>query len=245
MQDVSQQFLYELQQPVFQVRTRMIVLDDAETPVDGGVFNDTSYTSDSTGILIDGGVDLDTTRQPTRTFNATLLNNFGEWSPSSDWTGLFYVDRLIQFYRGFVYANGTEELVPIGRFFIDHADVQVERNMSLVVLSGSDKWKKIAKSQFTTPVSWAAATPINDVIRDIIVGAGITTYSLDDLATRTTDQKTLNTKLSFEVKDSRGDALTNLVSSYGIDMEFDPIGMFTTKEISNPADQNVVYTFVG
>lgn len=245
MQTVSSRFLAELHQPVFQVRSKMVVLDASETPVDGGTFHDTSYTADASGVLIDGTIDLDTTRPARRTFTSTLLNNFGEWSPQSDWSGLFYVDRQIQFYRGFVYSNGDEELVPIGRFLVDHADVTVERNMSVVVLSGTDKWKKLTKSIFTQPASWASGTYLNTVISDILTGAVISGAVLDDLGTRTTDQKTLNQKLVVNVKDNRGDVLWKLAQDYGIDMFFDPSGVFTTLELSNPASQPVVYVFTG
>jgi hypothetical protein len=223
----------------------MVVLDTDELPVDGGTFHDTSYTSDASGVLIDGAVDVDVTRAARRTFNATLLNNFGEWSPQSDWSGLFYVDRLVQLYRGFVYPDGLEELVPIGLFLIDHADVTVERNMSIVVLSGTDKWKKLSKDIFTRPYSWASGTPINDVISDIIVGAGVTSFFIDPLVSRTTDQSELNTKLVVDIKDNRGDVLWKLAQDYGLDMYFDPSGVFTTAELSNPADQPIVYTFTG
>ena len=245
MQPVSSAFLNELRQPVFQIRSRMTVLDEDEVPVDGGVFHDTSYDADSTNILIDGAVDIDTTRPARRTFTATLLNNFGEWSPESDWSGLFYVDRLIRLYRGFVFNDGSEEVVPIGTFYIDHADVEVERNMSLVVLSGTDKWKKIAKSVFTAPVTWNAGTALNTVIIDIVSGAGVSSMSLDTLGSRTTDQKTLNKKLHVDIKDSRADTLVQLASAYGIDMFFDELGVFTTEELSNPMDQPIVYTFIG
>jgi len=245
MQPVSARFLNELHQPVFQVRSKLEVLDASELPVDGGVFHDTSYTGDASNILIDGAVDLDTTRAARRTFTATLLNDFGEWSPASDWSGLFYVDRLIRLSRGFVYSDGTEELVPIGMFMIDHADVTVERNMSVVVLSGTDKWKKLAKSAFGLPFSWAAGTAINTVIVDILNGAGITVYNLADISARPTNAKTLNTALKVEMKDLRGDVLFKLSNDYGLDMEFDATGLFVTNEITNPADQPIVYTFTG
>jgi hypothetical protein len=245
MQTVTDAFIEELRQPVFQMRVRMDVLDSSGDPVDGGTFNDVGFSSDSTAILLDGSVDVDVTRPARRTFTATLLNQFGQWSPSADWSGLFYVDREVKLYRGLVYRDGTDELVPIGTFLIDHADVIVERNMSTVVLSGTDRWKKIAKSLATHTHTWAVNTNINTVITDILtlIGAGVTT-SLDTLGSRSALAKELNVKLVVELGDSWGDVLWKLAADYGIDMYFDPDGVFTTQDMQNPDDQAIVYTFV-
>lgn len=244
MQTVTDAFIEELRQPVFQMRVRMDVLDGAGSPVNGGTFNDVGYSSDSTAILIDGSVDVDVTRPARRTFTATLLNQFGQWSPSADWSGLFYVDREVRLYRGVVYRDGTSELLPIGTFLIDHADVLVERNMSTVVLSGTDRWKKIGKSLATHAQSWAIGTSINTVFAAILAVVGVTDYSLDALGSRTSDQKTLNVALKVELGDSWGDVLWKMASDYGIDMYFDPMGSFITQDLSSPDDQAIVYTFV-
>lgn len=244
MQTVTTAFIEELRQPVFQLRVRIDVLDGAGNPVSGGVFNDVGYSSDSTSNLIDGSVDVDVTRPARRTFNATLLNKYGEWSPSANWSGLFYVNREVRLWRGVVYKDGTSELVPIGTFLIDHADVLVERNMSTVVLSGTDRWKRVSKALTVTPRNWVAGTPINTVFTDILSTIALADYSLDTLATRSTDQKNLNQKLSMELGDSYGDVLWKLSSDYGLDMYFNPMGVFTTQDLTNPNDQAVVFTFV-
>lgn len=251
MYTISDAFIEELRRPVQSIRVRLEVLDTDENPVDGGVFYDVGYNSDATGILVDGSVDVDVTRAARRTFTASLLNRFGEWSPNSDWSGTFYIDRLIRIWRGVVYSSETssaigesEELVPIITAFIDHADVVVERNMSIVTLSGTDKWKKIAKSEFTTPTSYAANTPVNDVITAIANDAGITVLSLDPLANRHTDEKSLNKKLAFEIGDSRSDALSSLATSYGLDIYFDPMGILVSQDLLNPIDREVVFTYV-
>jgi hypothetical protein len=168
---VSSSFLAALKDPVHTFRSKMVVLDTNFNPVyeflDSGV-----KSNDATKTMTDGSVDVDVTRLTRRTFNASVLNPDSIWSPRSDWGGLFYVNRLIRLYRGIDFGSATE-MVPVGTFMIDNADVAVERNMSMVVLSGSDLWKKLSKSMFPKAKTWAAGTSINTVIDAIADAAGI------------------------------------------------------------------------
>lgn len=247
MYTVTEAFLQELQKPVQQFRVKMEVLDTDFSPVDGGTFYDSGYSADSTRILVDGSVDVDVTRQARRTFTATVLNKSGEWSPNAEWSGTFYVDRLIRLWRGVVFPAGadeTEELVPIGTFFIDNADVVVERNMSIVVLSGTDLWKKFNKHQFTAPYKWISGTALNTVIQDIATQCGISNILLDSLSARTASEKTLNQKIAVEIGDTANGVLSQLALSYGLDIYFDPMGVLVSQDMLNPADQAVVFRYI-
>lgn len=205
-------------------------------------FHDVAYGNDSTDILIDGNVDVDTTRLTRRTFTATVLNPDGVWSPGADWGGTFYVNRLIRLWRGIDYGSGVE-LLPIGTFLIDSADVIVERSMSMVQLGGSDLWKKFGKSAFPKNRSWAAGVNINTVIRDIAGASGVTRLNLDPLASRASGEQQLSKKFSVEQKDNRGEVLDRLAKSYGLDIYFDPLGRLTTNDFSSRADNAVVYYY--
>lgn len=197
---------------------------------------------DATDILIDGNVDVDVTRLTRRTFTANLLNPGGIWSPGSDWAGTFYVNRLIRLYRGIDFGDSSE-MVPIGTFMIDHADVAVERNMSVVVLSGSDLWKKFGKSRFPRNKTWAAGTSINTIIRDVADAAGVTKLVLDPLSSRATADKQVTKKFAVEQGDNRGEAIGKLCANHGIDIYFDTLGRLTTQDFTTPGDKAVVYTY--
>jgi len=203
---------------------------------------------DATDILVDGNVDVDTTRLTRRTFTANVLNPEGVWSPGSDWGGTFYVNRLIRLWRGIDYggnSGGSEshELVPVGTFLIDHADVAVERNMSIVVLTGSDLWKKFGKSVFPLPKTWATGTSINTIITYIADQAGVTRFNLDPLSSRVAADKETSKKFSVEQGDNRGEAIAALCKAYGIDVYFDTLGRLTTQDFRAPGDAAVVYTY--
>jgi len=219
----------------------MVVLDTNFQPIkeflDSGV-----QTNDTTSIMVDGSVDVDVTRLTRRTFTATVLNPDAIWSPRSDWGGLFYVNRLIRVYRGIDFGDYSE-LVPVGTFMIDNADTAVERNMSVVTLSGSDLWKKFGKSMFPRAKTWAAGTKINTIIDSIADAVGIQYRNIDPLSSRATADKEVDKKFAVEQGDNRGEALAKLCKDNGIDVYFDPLGRLTTQDMATVKDRSVVYSY--
>lgn len=242
MYNVTPNFISALQGPGHTMRVHVDVLDTDFNIVyqfrDIGV-----QTDDATDILVDGNVDVDITRLTRRTFTANFLNPDGIWSPGSDWGGVFYVNRVIRIWRGISYGTDAEELVPIGTFLIDHADTAVERNMSLVVLTGSDLWKKFTKSMFSQNKTWAAGTSYNTIIAYIADQAGVTRLNLDPLSSRATADKQTAKKFSVEQGDNRGEAIALLCKNAGIDVFFDPLGRLTTEDLRTPGSKSVVYTY--
>jgi len=244
MWPISGRFKNELAKEVHTFRAHMHVLDtDFNTIQEFHDIGDPgSHFAEDEDLIIDGNVDVDVTRAGRRTFTANLLNPDGRYSPGTDWAGTFYVNRLIRLYRGLDFGDSLE-LVPIGTFMIDHADVSAERGMSVVILSGSDLWKKLAKAQFTAPFKWVAGTPVNTVIKAIADAAGVTRYNLDPLTERVTTGKELWSAFYVERGDIRGEAIRRLCTSYGIDVYFDPLGVFTTQDFNTPEDRSVVWEY--
>ncbi len=205
-------------------------------------FHDIGGGSDATDILIDGNVDVDVTRLTRRTFTANLLNPDGVWSPNSEWGGLFYVNRLIRLWRGIDFGSSSE-LVPIGTFMIDTPDVDVERGMSIVTLSGSDLWKKFIKSAFPKAKTWPAGTDFNTVIEEMASPAGITRFNLDPLGNRDAANRVLLKDRHVEQGDNRGEALAEMCKDKGVDIYFDTLGRLTSQDFRAPGDTQVVYTY--
>src|SRR5574338_633772 len=226
-----------------EVRSKVEIMDTDFNPVMviGG--------SEPTKSLIDATVDVDVSRGTRRTTVLTLLNESGEFSPTSDWGGLFYVNRMIRLYRGLVIGGApgvdTEqvEYVPIGTFLVDKTETLIERGMSTIVISGSDLWKKFTKAQFTQPTTYASGTPINTLISNLATAAGVTKMSLDPLSSRTTQAKNLQAALSFETGDTYGDALFKTATDWGIDIYFDQLGVLTTQDVRSPMDPAIVWRY--
>jgi hypothetical protein len=242
MWDISGAFRQALLSPVHTVAIRAQVLDTDYNVVEGGEFYSTGTERYIQNYIVDGTVDVDGSRGTRRTFTLQLLNPDAEFSPGSDWAGLFYVNRLIRIWRGVDYGS-SEEWVPLGTFFIDSADIVVERNMSMVPLAGSDGWKKLVKAQFGTAISYPAGTDINDVFYDMANRAGVTRMVFDDLNDRDADGSTLNVKLSYERGDFIGDELLKLAKSYGLDIYFDPMGRLVTQDFLESGDKATVWEY--
>lgn len=241
MWNISNAFKAQYDKPVQEARSRIEILDTdfQRVRVIGGGGLDKG--------LVDGTVDVDVTRGTRRTLVLSLLNENGEFSPTSDWGGLFYVDRLVRVFRGLVVGGSPEsptvEYVPVGTFLVDKSETLVERQMSTVVLAGSDLWKKFSKSQFVKQRTFDKGRSINGIIRDLADEAGVTKLNLDPLDGRTSNSKDLQTRVNFEKGETRGDALKKICEDHGIDVYFDPLGRLVTEDVKDPESQAVVWKF--
>jgi len=256
MWPVSSQFINELRKPVHTVFARVDFLDtDFQTIHRVTQYGATNFrcgcgTPHPDDVLIDGAVDVDVDRGTRRTLTMSLLNPDGFFTPdgttyaeNSDWDGFFYVNRLIRLWRGVVYEDGSQELVPVGTFMVDKAETLVERGMSTVVIAGSDLWKKFSKSQFGTPTTFSDGTAINTVISTMATSAGVTRLNLDPLTERTSASKNIQRDFRFEQDETRGDALLKICTDYGIEIFMDPMGVLTTRDFQNPFNRPTVYRY--
>lgn len=254
MWNISPAFRAAIRSPVHTMTVKAQVLDTSFNVVVGGTFYDTGRTdgllvpgiseddprwnpaimgNQRAGIIqsyiVDGAVDVDIARGTRRTMNLSVMNPDAEFTPRSDWGGLFYVNRLVRLWRGVV-INGEEELVPIGTFMIDASDVIAERNMSLVVLTGSDLWKMVNKTKFGSPVHWDADTPIQTVVKEMAAMAGVSRFVIDPLSSRTAQTREIQAALNFERGAIIGDELLSLATAWGLDIYFDQMGRMVSEE---------------
>lgn len=255
MWNISPAFRAAITSPVHTMTVKAEVLDSDFNVVVGGTFYDTGRNDglvvpgiseddprwDSAlmgnrragtiqNYIVDGSVDVDVSRGTRRTMNLSMLNPDAEFSPNSDWGGLFYVNRLIRVWRG-VMVGSNEELVPVGTFMIDSADVIAERNMSIVALMGSDLFKKVNKAKFGAPKKWAAGTDITTVIKEMAELAGVNRFIVDDLSHRTTQTRQIQAALNFERDAVIGDEILSLGTAWGLDIYFDPMGRMVIEEL--------------
>ena len=220
------------------------------------VKDSTIFSADRTNVLTnfitDGNIDVDTTRGARRTAELTLMNPTAEFTPGTDryqggagqFTGKIYLNRVVRIWKG-LYVVRRPLYVPVGTFMIDVATVIMERNMSLVNLTMTDLWKKIAKSFASHDITYAEGAHYNSVIRDMVDYAGIDldTAVIDGLGDRPSDESHLQNKFVLKEGESRGDVLKTLAQRWDIDMYFDPMGRFRTEDRRSAEDKSVVWRY--
>lgn len=239
-----------------QVASKAVLLDTDFKEVSGGTLFSKEHTNEITNFITDGNIDVDTERGTRRTAELTLLNPSSEFTPATEdfksegpWVGLIYLNRLVRIYRG-LYVADSPEYVPVGTFMIDKATVVAESNMSLVNLTMSDQWKRMAKSFADHDYNFAANSWYVDIIETLLNDAG--GYSaaalapmpvIDPLNSRDTADKKTSKILTLEAGSSRGDFLKELVTTWDIDMYYDAMGAFRTEDRKSATDKRSVWRF--
>jgi hypothetical protein len=243
---VSQAFQNALISPVHRSVVRAQVLDTNLNPVAGGTFYNSGVPSERfiQNYIIDGTVDVDVTRETRRTFSISLVNKDGVFGPNTSWSGLFYVNRLVRIERGIDFGDHVEYCT-VGTFYIDSADVIVDRGMSTIVLSGSDGWKALSKATTGNIYNFASTAGVAATVKTLALLAGIpaSRMNLSDLADQPTSVKTLGTAYSLRQDEPIGGFFKTIADSKGIDIYFDVNGTLTLQDFRDPADAASVWTF--
>jgi hypothetical protein len=242
MYDVSPRFLDEIRKPIHTIRVKMEVLNLGLNPVEGGTFYGMGEKDKPTNYLVDGVVDVDVARGTRRTFTATLLNPEGIFAPGSAWAGMFYVNRIVRLFRGVSFGDATE-YVCLGTFMLDNVDIIVERNMSVVVMSGADLWKKVAKADLPHNVKYTAGTHVNAIIRDVAGACGVSELNLDPLDNRPAEDRKLPKDRNYDSITKWGDLLRKVADTFGLDVYFDTFGTLVSQDTTTAQDKAVVWTF--
>lgn len=245
---VSASFKNAISSPVHRSVVRAQVLDENLRPVSGGTFYASGVKNERfiQNFIIDGAIDIDVERDTRRTFTMTLVNKEGQFGPKTDWSGLFYVNRWIRIERGIDFGAAVEYAV-VGTFYIDHADIVVDRGMSTVVLSGSDGWKALYKATVGNTKKYAAGTGVANIIKDLALTAGIPTsrMNLSDLSDQAAGVKNISKALTLLPDEPIGKFIRDIADSKGIDVYFDVYGSLTLQDFRDPADSASVWTFAG
>ena len=246
-------FFRELRQN-HQVTTKIELLDTRLREINGGNIFSKDRTNELTNFIVDGNIDVDSSRGIRRTAELSLLNPTAEFTPATEnfdpegpWVGKIYLNRIIRIHRG-VYVGKQPMYVPVGTFMVDVADVIVEQNMSMVDLTLSDLWKKMSKAYFTGHKVYPADTPYNTIIREIIDSCGVQMTGkngaiIDSLSERSVADRKTNNKIVFESGDSKGDKLKELTHRWGIDAYFNPMGVFVTEDRRDAKDRATAWRF--
>jgi len=104
----------------------------------------------STAQPISGEVSIDNRRSIRRECTLEFIDKNGTLVPQNNISSvLLPYNREVKIYRGIVFADGTEELVPLGVFVITSVDVVDTTQGIKISIKGSDRSLILARAKFT------------------------------------------------------------------------------------------------
>lgn len=183
--------------------------------------------------LVDGSLTVQMGQQERRTMSLTLFN---EGPLTIDRDDGFWYDKVIKVFMG-VETPLTSWESCIGTFLIDRIDPG-ENNSKEVGLKLRDFSKKMG---YNVPidVGWAVNTPIENIVRDLALGAGI---PLADINVPLTGESTYE-DTTVQQGTSRWRAAYDLATAFGYDLFFDENGQLHMEEFTDPATSPPQFTF--
>ena len=175
---------------------------------------------------VEGSVSIDADRR--RSCSVRIANPDGRWTPSGPGDPLF-PNGLLRLERGLL-VEGNPELVSLGIFVIDRPAIDVRPAGSTLDVSGQDRVKLASKSRFTVPETYAAGTPIAEIVQTIAAAAGMgqTLYRLDD------GGSVLGADRTFETNDDRWPAIAQLANDYALVAYIDADGYLVLERAVTP-----------
>lgn len=209
--------------------TRVSVLDSLFNPLPGFIF------TGEDGYAVDGSVSMDATRPIRRTLRLTLANPGGVWTPTDE-DSAFYWDKHVKVERG-VRVGGVEYFAPLGVFLIDTPEVDARSGD--LSLTGADRMDRATRAEFTAPVTYASATSVGLVLRDLLedAGVGITNWIVDDAGS------TLGAARYYEAGDDYLQAALTLARDFALEVFADARGYMVIQPKPDPADAASAWTF--
>lgn len=104
----------------------------------------------STASPISGEVTIDNRRSVRRECSLEFIDSDGTLLPTNNISSILLpYNREVKIYRGVVFADGTEELVPLGVFVITSVDIQETSQGIKIAIKGSDRSLILARAKFT------------------------------------------------------------------------------------------------
>ena len=147
------------------------------------------------------------------------------------------VGNELRLYRGVEYADGTEELVPLGVFGFTSASMSEDENGVTVSIGGlQDRAARISRARLLSPYNVASGTALETAITGLLQRA----WAGVDFGTGLPDTGITLAAVGYggEGDTDPWEAATALADAYGYRLAFDVVGQVTLTSITS-ADQAV------
>lgn len=168
---------------------------------------------------IGGDVSVDRTASIRRSCSIACIDPDDTWTPRGPESILTPFGTELRPYRGVVYADGTEEVQPLGVFRLAKADVTDKLGAVEIKLEAYDLSRTVKRDAFTTPYVIASATNVVQAIKDILART-FPDLEYDSISA----SLTTTAPRVYDVGDDPWDAATELAKSIGCELYFDVVG---------------------
>lgn len=197
------------------------------------------FESDSTTLwksrvaVTDGAVSVDSTRDERRNLDITFHDPDNDLGFGPD---EFWYDKIIKPYRGVILpADNYAWVTCLGEFMVDR--ISRPNFPSLVTATCRDLTKKLKLSKLAVTTTFAAGTPVEDLIAAVAANGGVTRVNL-----AITD-KTIPNDLTFERGTERWAVIKQLAESINHEVFFDNFGYLTLRPYIDPISSPLTMTF--
>lgn len=171
--------------------------------------------------VVDGEVSVDRSAAVRRGCRLECVDPLRELVPQGDAGILTPFGTEVRPYRGVRYADGTEELVPLGVFRISRSSFTESTGTAGVRISLDlyDRSRVVARDRFVNPYSIAEGTNILTAIK-LIMARTFPDIEYDAIST----PLVTTAPIVYDTQDNPWEAMTALATSMGCEIYFDVLG---------------------
>lgn len=173
-----------------------------------------------------GSIEVDGSASIRRRCTIEVADATGDYVPDRAGDLITPFGNEVRLYRGIIYPDGAEEVVPLGVFMITAVDVKDTATGPVLSIEGYDRARKVERARFTTGYVVTAGANYAAAIRDLLRSRVPTIeFSPTDYTgwaqqtTRTTPQ------LVFQEQEDPWRAARSMAASIGRQLFFNPDGV--------------------
>lgn len=205
------------------------------------IFDIANGTIISEASPISGEVTIDSRRATRRQCSLEFVDLDGTLVPKNNTSAILLpYNRELKVYRGVVFADGTEELVPLGVFLLTSVDISDAANGQRITVNGSDRSLRVQKAKFTNHDFFIDdGTPKETAIKNMLTDR-FPSIKTNFPATNQT------TPIIYPTLDQSSDPWresTKIAESAGMDLFFDENGICRMRPIPDPDTGASVETY--
>jgi hypothetical protein len=190
---------------------------------------------------VSGEVTIDSRRSTRRQCSLEFVDTDNTLIPTNNTSSILLpYNRELKVYRGVVFADGTEELVPLGVFVLTSVEIVDAPNGVRITVSGSDRSLRVQKAKFTNhEFSIEDGTAKETAIKNMLIDR-VPSIKTNFPATNQT------TPIIYPTLDQSSDPWREsikIAESAGMDLYFDENGICRMRPIPDPDTGEAVATY--